>query len=62
MFLTISLAASSPCTKLGNRIVLASGHLLLIVDNISLIAAPVGAVIIPIVDGILGIFFFLMQL
>ena len=35
----------------------AKGNLLPIVDNISLIAAPVGAVIIPILLGILGIAF-----
>ena len=57
MFLTISLAAFSPCTSDGNKITSAILYLLLIVDNISLIAAPVFAVITPILDGYLGIFF-----
>ena len=54
----ISLAAFSPCTKAGNKIVLHTGNLLLIVVNISLMAAPVGDVTIPIVFGTLLIFFF----
>ncbi len=50
----MSGAAYSPCTKLGKRIVLHIGYLLLIVDKISLIAAPVGAVTIPIQLGYFG--------
>jgi len=53
----MSTAASLPWTSDGKRIVSASGHLLFNVDKISFIAAPVGAVIIPIFLGILGIFF-----
>ena len=55
----ISLAAFSPCTRAGNKMVLHTGNLLLIVVNISLIAAPVGDVTMPIVFGTLLIFFFL---
>ena len=41
----------------GNKIVSHNGYLLLIVDKISLIAAPVGAVTTPTLVGILGISF-----
>ena len=54
--LTISSLASSPWTKQGNNKVSQIGYLLLIVLKISLIAAPVGAVTIPILVGYLGIF------
>ena len=55
----MSLAAISPCTSAGNKTVSHIGYLLLIVVSISLIAAPVGDVTIPILFGILLIFFFL---
>ena len=48
----MSLAAFSPCTKVGNKIVSHIGNLLLIVVIISLTAAPVLAVIIPTLLGI----------
>ena len=57
MFLTISSLASLPCTSDGNNITSHKGYLLLIVEIISLIAAPVGAVTTPTLDGIKGIFF-----
>ena len=56
---TIVLWASSPCTRAGNKIISQIGHLLLIVEIISFIAAPVGAVTTPTLFGILGISFFL---
>ena len=62
IFLTISWAASLPCTNDGKRIVSQTGYLLLIVVKISLIAAPVDAVTIPIFLGILLIGFLCSRL
>ena len=56
----MSTAAFSPCTSDGNNNISTRGHLLLIVEIISLIAAPVGAVTTPTLFGIFGIFFFIL--
>ena len=58
----MSSAAFSPCTRDGNNNISTKGHLLLIVEIISLIAAPVGAVTTPTRLGILGIFFFIHRI
>ena len=62
IFFTISSFALSPCTSDGNNITSHIGNLLFIVDNISLIAAPVEAVTTPTLFGILGISFLLLEL
>lgn len=54
---TILSLAPFPWTNAGNKIVSQIGYLLLIVLKISRIAAPVGAVIIPILFGNFGIGF-----
>ena len=50
---TIFVAALCPCTSVGNKYISVIGNLLLIVDIISLTAAPVGAVMTPIFLGTL---------
>ena len=57
MFFTMSSLAPSPWTSDGKRITSQIGYLLLIVDIMSLIAAPVDAVTTPTLLGILGIGF-----